>query len=596
MKSGDPAVPSAVARARTALQAMPMHPGLHYNLGVALLEAGQTGAAGAEFLAATRLKPDFPQAWNNLGLALEDQGHLEEAVGALQRAIVLDPKYANALRNLGRVALRMGDADLARNGLRRLAELQPDNWPAQVAAALALPAVPASVDAAATARRTFADGLDHLTEMMGRPAADLDKCRRTLEQQTNFFLAYQGEDDRDLQVRYGRLVRQLVEGTCAERSRDGEPITGRPIRVGFASAFFRDCTVGHYFRSWVTELDPQRFQVWLYLLGNKEDDLTRSLAAAAYRTVRIDDHLTLSEAAGLIGGTAPDVLIYPELGMHGRTYLLAALRLAPVQCVAWGHPVTSGLPTIDYFLSCESMEPPNAQRFYAEKLLCLPGIGTRYSPLTADQTLTRADFGLPEGARLYLVPHPPYKFHPEEDARIAEILARDPEGLLVFCTGVEPIMSRQLFRRLAPSMADRGVAMERLLLLPHLSRTQYLALNRLCDLLLDTSRWSGGNTSLDALSVGLPVVTRPGVLMRSRQTAAMLEMLGVPELIAGDDDRYVTLALTVAGRSELREQVCRKIANARGRLFDRREPIEALSGAIVDMTNERVSAPTTNQG
>ena len=147
--------------------------------------------------------------------------------------------------------------------------------------------------------------------------------------------------------------------------------------MGFASCFFRDCTVGHYFRSWITDLDPERFEVWVYLLGGPEDAVTDAIRQAAFNTVRVNG--TLPQAAQAILDSAPDVLVYPELGMNGRTYALAALRLAPVQCAGWGHPVTSGHATVDYFLSCAAMEPEDADAHYIESLVRLPGLGTRYA-------------------------------------------------------------------------------------------------------------------------------------------------------------------------------------------------------------------------
>ena len=100
-----------------------------------------------------------------------------------------------------------------------------------------------------------------------------------------------------------------------------------------------------------------------------------------------------------------------------------------------------------------------------------------------------------------------------------------------------------LRRRLETALAERGVALDRLRMLPHLPRASYLEANRLCDVMLDTTRWSGGNTTLDALAAGLPVVTRRGRFMRGRQSAGMLEIIGLPELIAENDDDYAAIAL-----------------------------------------------------
>jgi len=438
-----------------------------------------------------------------------------------------------------------------------------------------LPAVYDSSEALATVRRRFSTELKALIEQAGTSAGTAEQRLNALELHNNFFLAYQGEDDRELQADYARLTRRLLGNACPELSGPRQlSVTGR-LRVGFASCFLRDCTVGHYFRSWITDLDSERFEVWVYLLGGPEDAVTETIRQAAFNTVRLEG--SLPQAARAILDSAPDVLVYPELGMNGRTYALAAMRLAPVQCAGWGHPVTSGHGTVDYFLSCAAMEPEDGDAHYIESLVRLPGLGTRYAKPDVGMTLSRPDLGLPEGAHLYLFPHAPYKIHPENDALLAGILAADPAGVLVLCDGFVPGHGRMLRQRLETALAERGVTPNRLRMLPHLPRASFLEANRLCDVMLDTTRWSGGNTTLDALAAGLPVVARRGRFMRGRQSAGMLEIIGLPELIAETDDDYANIALRLGRDKHWRNEVSCRIAAARERLFDDRAPVVALA-------------------
>ena len=112
----------------------------------------------------------------------------------------------------------------------------------------------------------------------------------------------------------------------------------------------------------------------------------------------------------------------------------------------------------------------------------------------------------------------------------------------------------------------------------------YLALNRVCDVMLDTVHWSGGNTSLDALASGLPVVTQPGAYMRGRQSLAMLKALDVPELIAGDEAAWIETAVRVGTDPDLRRSLgSRMVANS-GALFGRDEPVRALEDFFASLT------------
>ena len=257
----------AMARARALADASPRHPGLRYNLGVMLHEANDAEGAAAAYVQATRLRPDFYQAWNNLGLALEDLNRTQEAVQAYRQALAVRPDYPAALKNLGRLLAAAGEVESARACYRRLCELEPENWVARLTAGLMLPAVHASSEALATVRQRFSMELDALIEQADTPAGTAEQRLNALELHNNFYLAYQGEDDRELQARYARLTRRLLGDACPElRDRHPQGKAGR-MRVGFASCFLRDCTVGHYFMSWITDLDQERFEVWVYLLG-----------------------------------------------------------------------------------------------------------------------------------------------------------------------------------------------------------------------------------------------------------------------------------------------------------------------------------------
>jgi predicted O-linked N-acetylglucosamine transferase (SPINDLY family) len=124
---------------------------------------------------------------------------------------------------------------------------------------------------------------------------------------------------------------------------------------------------------------------------------------------------------------------------------MAGLRLAPVQCVAWGHPVTTGLPTIDYFLSSELMEPENGQEHYSEKLIRLPNIGVSYpKPYIPPVIKTRSDFQLPNDAVIYLCCQAPFKYLPQYDFIFAEIARRVPQAKFVFLRGtlLQPRLKR----------------------------------------------------------------------------------------------------------------------------------------------------------
>jgi CRISPR-associated protein Csy1 len=355
---------------------------------------------------------------------------------------------------------------------------------------------------------------------------------------------------------------------------------GARIRIGFVSAFFRDGTVGRYFESWLTDLPPARFEVHVYCLNGAQDALTARVCAAAH-AVRHWAALPPSRMAAMLAADALDVLVYPELGMDARTFALATQRLADRQCAAWGHPVTTGLREIDVYFTAEAMEPPGAQAHYRERVVGLPGLGTRYAMPVAPVDATRARFGLPADAPLLLCPQSLFKIHPDNDALFAEVLAAAPHARLVLFEGRHPAITARYLARLDAALSAAGIDRpQRVSVLPQCGHADYLRLNTLCAAMLDTRHWSGGNTSLDALACALPIVTLPGNLMRGRQSAAMLEIVGVEDTIARDESHYVELAARLAADRAWRDALAVRIAAGRARLFDDPRPVAALARAL----------------
>jgi predicted O-linked N-acetylglucosamine transferase (SPINDLY family) len=267
--------------------------------------------------------------------------------------------------------------------------------------------------------------------------------------------------------------------------------------------------------------------------------------------------------------------------MDAACYALAALRLAPVQCAAWGHPVTTGLATVDVYFTAASMEPDDAGAHYRERLVPLPGLGTRYALPAAPDATSRHAVGLPDDAVLLLCPQSLFKIHPDNDALFARVLAAAPRSQLVLFEGRHPALTAAYLARLDRALAREGISRAgRVHVLPQCTHHDYLRVNRVCDAMLDTLRWSGGNTSLDAIACGLPIVTLPGRYMRGRQSAGMLRTIGVTDSIARDAAQYVDIASRLVDDREFRDDVASRIASGRGALFDDPRPLDALCEAL----------------
>jgi CRISPR-associated protein Csy1 len=153
--------------------------------------------------------------------------------------------------------------------------------------------------------------------------------------------------------------------------------------------------------------------------------------------------------------------------------------------------------------------------------------------------------------------------------------------LLILFAGRHPAITDQYMRRLSRAFDRHRLPIrERVRVLPALPHQEFLRINLVCDAMLDTLHWSGGNTSLDALACGLPIVTLPGAYMRGRQSAGMLSLVDVPELIAGNTDDYVAIAVRLMADPDWRDSLRERIRKTQGRLFDDPTPLRVLADTL----------------
>src|SRR5205085_4454930 len=168
------------------------------------------------------------------------------------------------------------------------------------------------------------------------------------------------------QRRYGALVSRWANHAFPGIVARTEPRREGKLRIGIASAYLRNHTVFGLFERWITELDRSRFEVVAFALGPVVDDATATVRESVDRFVH--GFRTNADWVSAMAGAGLDALVWLDIGMDGLTQLLSAIRFAPVTAMAWGHPVTSGLPGVDHFLSGDAMEPDGGESHYTERL------------------------------------------------------------------------------------------------------------------------------------------------------------------------------------------------------------------------------------
>ena len=550
-----------VASYRRALEIKPDFAEAHSNLGAALEAQGQLDDAVASYRRALEIKPDFAEAHYNLGIALQALGRLDDAVASYRRALEIKPDYAEAHSNLGACLQQIGRPDEAVASYLRAGALQPDNLEHAINARLTLPVIPASVEAIKAWRERHRTGI---AELMGVPG----KLHGLILNPGVFWLAYHNVENRPVLEALCRLLRARAPDLqfAAPHIKDWRlPATdGRRIRIGFLSEYFASHTIGKLYRGFIQHLDRARFEVVLLhatrsMRDSFRDDVLNPLAdCVVVLPANLQSKLQAVAAKKL------DVLFYPDIGMTMSTYLMAYARLAPVQAMSWGHPETTGLDSVDYFVSAEHIEPPDAEAHYTETLVRLNRLPCFYPPPPlVEQTATRAALGLPESGTLYGCPQTLFKIHPDFDPILQAIALGDPEGKIVFVESRYPARTgllRERWARNCPALLEKAV------FLPTMPHERFMLMMRNMDVLLDPIYFGSGNTLYEAMALGVPVVTWPGQFMRGRIVAgayAQMDVAGAP--IASRLEDYAPLALSLGGDPERRRHMRRALQDAAGR-------------------------------
>jgi predicted O-linked N-acetylglucosamine transferase (SPINDLY family) len=620
-------------------------------LGACLVDTGDALDAVKLFEAATLAEPDDAAGWGNLAIALNNTGNQGRALECAAKAVAMHPQSSAAIAAFAAVRFEQGEIEAAVatyrdavalpdpstqtycafanalwtsgrcaeafENLRRALAIDGNNamalWKLAMSQCQPYYASGAEIDASRQAFAACLEDLQHWFRAAGRPEA-----YAAVGTTQPFFIAYHPFNNRDLLSRYGDVCCEWMASmpldapsVQSRRAQIHESGAGpRRMRVGIASAHIRDHSVWNAItKGWVHHLDKSRFEIWLFQLGSTSDEETvRAMGEAAHFEDRPKNLPTWCRA---IRDARLDVLIYPEIGMDALTTQLASLRLAPVQAATWGHPETSGLATMDYYLSADALEPADAARNYREQLVRLPNLGVCVDPLTPAVAMPDLQaLALPRDEPLLLCPGTPFKYSPLQDriwariaqglqtsgarrgwAGIADRLRRKGHGRLVFFRSGNESMDGLLAQRLRRTFdAERVDFDAHVSIIPYLDRRRFFGLMQQSALLLDTVGFSGFNNALQAVEAGLPVLAHEGKYLRGRLASGIMRRLDLPELVAASDEEFIGTAVRLAADATRCEELRAAIAERRSVLFNDLEPVRALERFLTETVSRSAGA------
>ncbi len=551
-----------------------------------------------EYREALKINERDISIWLKLGDAILENNNPQFypiSLACFRKAIEIDPNNPASFHRLGNVYKLLGKNEEAIFALHNALELDPQNISIRFSLlAVQCPILYKSKEEILSCREGYTRQLDGLYESIDFNDSRVLGIAARAVGKYPFHLAYQGYNDRDLQQRYGNLVCRIQ----GEKYRHwNQPLKmwplqpSEPIRVGFVSGFFRSHATWNFLTGgWIRGIDHKKFELFGYHTGNINDECTEIARHSFHHWVEGD--FSFSSLCERILGDKLHVLIYPEIGMNRLVIRLSALRLAPIQCTSWGHSTTSGLPTIDYFLSSDLMEPPDAQTHYTEKLILLPNMGSYYFPPgNGPHPDIKGQLGLKKGGVLYLCLQSLFKYLPEYDYVFPRIAKKVRNSQFIFITGRQTLPVVNIFRRrLEHAFGSFGLKFDdHVLFLPSLPASEYFSLHSSADVFLDSVGWSGCNTTMDAIAYNLPVVTFPGLLMRGRQSLGILKMMGVTDTVTNSVEDYINMASKLGSNDSFRKEIRARIGANKHKLYEDKSCIEALETFWKDAVKDSLS-------
>ncbi|MDD2850976.1 MAG: tetratricopeptide repeat protein [Desulfuromonadaceae bacterium] len=537
---------------RVALTRNPEYASTYNNLAVTLNSAGRYGEALLACEQALARSHNSAEACVNKGIALKGLGRFQEAEHAYRQSLEIRPDQASTYSSLGTVLSGLGRHDEAIAAYQQALILKPNLHECRLKLTMMMATLQNETRSLSTPDAKFEQALDELEQVMSQET--WPSLGAAIGVAQPFAIAYHPGDHTASLSHYGSIACHARSLWFASRSFPVPVVshTRERLRLLIVSGQISNHSVWNVIlHGLLKHLDRTRFEVILYNTTphhTSEADLAKKMVDC-YRHGRAD-------WLQLLLADQPDAIFYPEIAMDPVTVQLATLRLAPLQIAGWGHPITTGLPTMDLFVSGELLERSNAEVDYCEQLVRLPGTGAcSVLPLIEPSPPDPIFLDLPLDLDLtrFFICQQAAKFAPEFDDIYPRIARASSPCRFWFVCDAKASDVAVLQNRICHSFVSWGLDPAIYVrFIDWMPGEQFLGTLDVMDIFLDTPAFSGYTTAWQALHRGLPIVTLEGRYMRQRLAAGLLRRIGITGTIATDEHDYVHKAAALTRNRELR--------------------------------------------
>ena len=560
----------AIASYQRALEINPDFAEVHYNMGLAFRGLGKLEDAIDCFQHAIALNPSYIEAFNNLGVTFQDLGRVEEAIASCKKAIELSPEHFGAHSNLGNALQQIGNVRDAVICYQKAITINPDNAEAHTNLGVvrhenglldeavihyrtALAIAPDNADIHMNIGSALSD-LGSIEEGVSHYRKALEIKPGFVDAHSNLLLTEQYRPNQNLETLYklhcewdechGRTFYKTWPNHMNNRSPD------RILRVGFVSPKLGRHPVGFFVVGMFENWSEENIKIYVYS-DHPGDDLTERIKSATdvWHNVRgISDE----DLAKRILDDQIDILI--DLSGHSaqNRLLMFARKPSPLQ-VSWGdYSATTGLSAIDYLICDKYSVRKNEEKYFTEKIILMPDCWLCYDPPTHAPKVGPLPFKR-NGHITFGSFSNPVKLNDSVISVWSSILAGVPNSKIII--KYKGINAKSNIERLSGAFEVNGIDRSRLVLEGKSPHIQLLERYNDVDIALDPFPYSGGLTTLEALWMGVPVITLPGETFASRLSLSHLSNIGISELVARDQGDFVKLAIKLAEETEKLENL-----------------------------------------
>ena len=558
----------AIQLLKEAILIQPKHAQSHNNLGAAYKELGKTEEAMSYYQKAISINPDYADAHNNLGIIFNELGEIQKAITCYQKAINIKPDYADAHYNLGNALHKLNKHQESIKSYEKVIEINP-------------------IYAAAYYN------LGNALSVLGEFKKAISYYQRAINSEKNHIFAYNNMlftllylEDADpkfclSQAKEFRSSLKLINDDLLQKYRfDTKP---KKLRVGFVSGDLREHPVGFFLLNTIKNLKNKNLELFAYSNYKIKDKINIKLKSHFTNWREIESQSNM-DVINIIRKDKIHILI--DLSGHSDKNRLPIFinKPAPIQATWISYPGTTGISEIDYIIGDQFVTPENESKHFAEKIFRLPNMWVSFTPPDFDVKISE----LPAIKNRYIT-FGSFNHLSKINKKViflwSKILKSVPNSKIFLKT--KQLNDIYLKKKIIDEFKKNGIDLNSIILEGGSPRNELLDSYNKVDIALDPFPYSGGVTSLEAIWMGVPVLTKKGFRFVSHTTESINHNSGMSDWVANNENDYVEKAIKFSDNLKLLTKINKNLRQTalKSPLFDSTVFAEQLNNAFWEMWN-----------